>query len=64
MHQQVSVVPDTGWVVSGGELEAADVVDAGLHQPVHVLLHADEARLRGRDETTEDEEVTSAAVCL
>lgn len=47
VHQQVPVVPYTGRVVSRGELEAADVVDAGLHQPVNVLLHADEARLLG-----------------
>lgn len=46
VHQQVPVVPDAGRVVSGGEPEAADVVDAGLHQPVHVLLRADEAGLR------------------
>lgn len=45
VHQQVPVVPDAGRVVARGELEAADVVDAGLHQPVHVLLHADEAWL-------------------
>lgn len=49
VHQQVPVIPDAGRVVSCGELEAADVVDAGLHQPVDVLLHADEARLRERE---------------
>lgn len=58
VHQQVSVVPDTGRVVSCGELETTDVVHAGLHQPVYILLHTDEARLRGRDQTMEDEEVT------
>lgn len=47
VHQQVSVVPDAGRVVPRGELEATDVVDAGLHQPVDMLLHADEAWLGG-----------------
>lgn len=53
MHQQVSIVPDAGRVVARGELEAADVVDAGLHQPVHVLLGGDEAWLRRKDQNEE-----------
>lgn len=49
VHQQVPVVPDAGRVVPWGEPEPADVVDAGLHQPVHVLGGGHEARLRGPD---------------
>lgn len=45
VHQQVSVIPDAGRVVSRGEFETTDVVDAGLHQPVHMLLHTHEAWL-------------------
>lgn len=46
VHQQVPLVPDARRVVPRREFEAAHVVDAGLHQPVNVLLGANKAWLR------------------
>lgn len=46
VHQQVPLVPHARRVVPRWEFEAAHVVDAGLHQPVDVLLSADKAWLR------------------
>lgn len=51
MHQQVALVPDAGRVVPRGQPEAADVVHAGLHQPVDVFLRRDQAWLETGDGT-------------